>query len=119
VTEDEVRFAVCLLATQHELLWHWCGSSRRCKGARGLPDLIIAGPGGHLLAELKGDGGEESPGQQLWHWMLHQSTAPRCPYRLWGPGQLLDQTVARHLAALAAPSQLSAPLPPCARLLSS
>lgn len=50
------------------LLWHHCTDSRHCRGPRGFPDLLALGPGGLVIAELKGTGGETTAGQDLWIW---------------------------------------------------
>ncbi len=108
MTEADLRSAVCELADRHKLLWHWCADARRCCGPRGLPDLIIAGRRGLIIAELKTEDGETSAPQDLWLWTLGRGTHPgpgeACePYQVhvWRPAQLRDGTIGRVLEAIA------------------
>lgn len=58
------------------LVWHHCRDSRLCEGGSGLPDLIIAGPGGVLFAEVKpGTWSMLRPQQTTWRHMLLASGA--------------------------------------------
>jgi hypothetical protein len=82
VNEAELRGRVTRECTRLRLLWHWCRDSRKCSGKPGLPDLIIAGRGGLLLAELKGPDGETRPGQDEW---LATLAAGRSPWAVWYP----------------------------------
>ena len=82
------------LGLQH----HHCHDSRRCEGPRGLPDLVIAGPGGILFAELKDSDGDTSADQDRWLYMLHRAEVP---YAVWRPGDFDAGTVRAVLKALA------------------
>jgi hypothetical protein len=97
VTEAEFTRDVCGLADSLGLLWHHCPDSRRCKGNRGFPDLVVAGPGGLLLAELKMPGGETSAEQDLWGWTIYQAFST---IRLWTPAGLENGVIERELRML-------------------
>ena len=86
MTEAELEVEITDLCEELGLLWHLCTDSRRCRGKRGFPDLVVAGPGGHLFRELKGEYGTTSAGQDAWHWTLHQGKGGGpCPYKVWWP----------------------------------
>lgn len=53
---------------------------------KGFPDLVIAGPSGHLFVELKVPGGRMRPEQTDWAWKL-RAGAPWC-YEVWTPEEL-------------------------------
>ena len=53
MTEEEFQKQAEAECDRLGLLWHHCAQPRRCRGPIGFPDLVIAGPGGLLLAELK------------------------------------------------------------------
>jgi len=97
VTEATLTNDVAALATRHGLLWHHCPDARRCAGPRGLPDLLIAGPGGLLLAELKSETGDTSAAQDAWAWTL---TRARQQYELWRPEHWRDGTIEKVLSGL-------------------
>lgn len=48
------------------LLWHHDPDSRRGVGSPGFPDLVVAGPGGFMIAELKSGNGRMSREQIRW-----------------------------------------------------
>ena len=103
VTEQQLLAAVAAeLAGQNRLAWHHCAASWRCAGPGGLPDLIIAGPGGLVLAELKAEHGELSAGQDAWRWALDYAgrNGPR-PFRLWRPADWDSGRIQSELALLA------------------
>lgn len=64
-------------AAELGLLAHYCARSEFCVGNRGLPDLIIAGPRGMILAEIKTGSGDLTAEQDLWVWMIAQSDQKR------------------------------------------
>jgi hypothetical protein len=70
----ELTRRIVTAASQRGLLTHYCGSARRCTGNPGLPDLLIAGPGGQLWAECK-TGGQLDPGQAGWRDVLEAGGA--------------------------------------------
>lgn len=71
--EHELQQLAEVRAADLGLLYHHCACPARCRGPRGFPDVLAIGPGGLLLAELKGPYGETSPDQDLWIWTAHQS----------------------------------------------
>jgi hypothetical protein len=100
VNEQQLLAAVVeQLAGQRQLVWHHCSASFRCAGPGGLPDLVIAGPGGLVFAELKSAAGELSAGQQAWQWALHTASS-RTPFRLWRPADWADGRIQSELALL-------------------
>lgn len=66
MTEPELRQLVMAAAKSTGVLAHYCGRSTLCQGDKGLPDLILLGRHGLVLAELKSRDGEVSPDQQQW-----------------------------------------------------
>jgi hypothetical protein len=76
VTEKELQRRVEAQCSRRGLLWHHCRDPRlSCRGSRGFPDLVIAGPGGVIFTELKADDGDTSAGQDAWIWTLTASGA--------------------------------------------
>jgi hypothetical protein len=63
---------ITAMSEQRSLLWHACGRAQRCTGLPGLPDLIIAGPGGVGFIECK-TGSQLEPGQERWRDVLRLS----------------------------------------------
>lgn len=56
VRESEVAEIVISGLEEGGWLWHWCSDSRRCRGPKGLPDLIgVHRARGMLAIECKGD----------------------------------------------------------------
>jgi hypothetical protein len=67
------------------LLAHYCADGRRCRGRRGLPDLIVCGPYGLAWIEVKAGRDELEPDQTTWMHML------------WAGGQVAVVIRERHL----------------------
>jgi hypothetical protein len=90
VNESELTTRILDYADRGGLLAHHCPDSRRCRGRRGFPDLVALGPGGILLAELKGPDGDTSADQDHWLWMLHVAGIPYAVYRPqdWQSGRI-------------------------------
>lgn len=99
MTEHELTSRVLGLARDLGVLAHHCPTSVRCVGARGLPDLILAGPCGVLLAELKDELGDTSAYQDDWLWTLTRAGVRAV---VWTPADWRDGTIRRELAALVA-----------------
>jgi len=58
-------------AAARGLLSHYCQNSARCKGSRGMPDLIIAGIHGVIFVEVKAAIGQDpAPDQITWIYTL-------------------------------------------------
>ena len=91
--------AVLAMARDRGLLVHHCPDSRRCTGQKGFPDLVIAGPGGILFAELKSEDGETSADQDLWGWTLSRGLG-RLAHTILRPGDLRNGRIARELNRL-------------------
>lgn len=63
------------LCSRYSLWWHACPDTRHCRGPKGFPDLVIAGPSGLLFAEMKGLDQFRTPEQICWHAALGISGA--------------------------------------------
>ena len=81
--EADLQRAVIDLAQLHGLLVHHCRPARMqsgkwatpLQGAKGFPDLVIAGPAGTLFRELKSTKGQLSAEQVAWLDRLRSSGA--------------------------------------------
>jgi hypothetical protein len=65
----------------------------------GFPDLVIAGPGGVIFAELKSARGTLRPEQTEWRDILLDAGAR---WHLWRPAHLASGEIARTLAGISA-----------------
>ncbi len=103
VTEAQLRREVIGLCDEFGLLLHYCGNSRTCKGQPGFPDLLIAGAGGLILAELKTDAGHTSADQDSWLWRLSKARNGEDAFRveIWRPADLADGAIQTRLEYLA------------------
>jgi hypothetical protein len=97
VTEAELQASVLELCKQLGLLVFHSTDSRRDVG-RGFPDLLIAGFGGALFAELKSAGGRLEPEQTTWRYMM---IAAGFRWRLWRPADWESGEIERELRAIA------------------
>lgn len=100
MSEIELQRDVQVAADLRGLLWHHCPRNVPCQGNRGFPDLIVAGPRGLLVAELKSATGETSPDQDLWGWTIAKPAVPP-RYRLWNPRHWEEAVIHRELDAIA------------------
>ncbi|HLK00483.1 MAG TPA: VRR-NUC domain-containing protein [Streptosporangiaceae bacterium] len=100
MNEATLRREVMDYALRLGVLVHYCRDSTRCQGHPGLPDLVLLGPGGILLAELKGPDGETSPDQDAWLATAHEAGVP---YAVWYPSSWEDGTIEAALRRLAKP----------------
>lgn len=99
VTEAELLGWV-LGAARRRGLQAFHSTDARLDVGPGFPDLVIAGPGGVIFAELKSATGETSAEQDLWLWTLRQS----CQYQVvWRPRDWMGGAIADALNQLAAP----------------
>jgi hypothetical protein len=109
MTEQELLRNIEELCDELGLFWHHCNDSRHCSGHKGIPDLIIAGQGGLVLAELKSESGESSAHQDLWGWTLTRAwramnaQAHPSGWVLWRPLHLADGTIRAALEGIAKP----------------
>jgi hypothetical protein len=94
MTEAEFQKLVVALCKALGLLWHHCANARTCTGDRGLPDLVVAGPAGILLVELKSEDGVTTGDQDWWLWQAGGFG------RLWRPSDLASGLVRKELGAL-------------------
>ena len=88
LTHRQLIDQIAALAQARRLQWHYCPDSRRCLGSAGFPDLLIGGPRGIILAEIKTADDDTSAEQDLWAFTLAE--ASRNLYALW-PGTRLFQ----------------------------
>ena len=79
------------------LLAFHCRDSRRSPG-KGFPDLVITGPKGTLIRELKDQNGSLDPNQRRWAtWMIAGSEN----WDLWKPSHLANGIIVSQLAVIA------------------
>lgn len=104
MTEAELLARVMAMCREHPpLLVHHCRDSRLCSGSTpGLPDLIIAGEAGLIVAELKSDVGETTPDEDLWIWTLSRGADRNAPGRkisvtVWRPVDLQSGEIEQAL----------------------
>ena len=88
---------ITMRAEARALLWHACGRALRCTGQQGLPDLIVAGPGGIAFIEAK-TGGQLDDGQLGWRHMIQASGTS---WLRADPADLWNGTIDRELDRLA------------------
>lgn len=101
MTEAALLRDVTAVAGELGLLWHHCPRAHLCSGPRGFLDLLIAGPGGLVLAELKSADGETSAGQDLWIWTLERGG--QVTVCVWRRADLVSGRIRRQLEAVARP----------------
>lgn len=86
MNEKEFLDQILKMATAYKIKTHHCGTSTRCTGTRGLPDLILLGTRKMACAELKRDSHDSrTPEQTAWHWGL---LAAGVDSYLWTPADL-------------------------------
>lgn len=98
MTEAELLGKITAEADRLGLHWHHCADSRLCRGHRGLPDLILLGPGGLLFAELKSADGDTSADQDYWLYRLHQAGIQ---FTVWRPRNWYNHVIQNRLKRLA------------------
>jgi hypothetical protein len=103
MSEIELQRDGMAAADLRGLLWHHCPRNVPCQGNRGFPDLVIAGPRGLLLTELKSATGETSPDQDLWAWTIQRGSrqCSSAGYRLWNPRHWEEAVIHRELDTIA------------------
>lgn len=97
MTEAELVAAVLDEAGRLGLMAHHCPDSRRCRGPRGFPDLVVLGRRGVIFAECKSSNGETNWHQDLWIWLLKKTT----DVAIWRPADLADGTIKQALENIA------------------
>lgn len=69
-THGQLQRDVEDLCDQLGLLWHHDVDARLSRGTKGFPDLVIAGPRGLVMAELKSEDEDTTAEQDAWGWTL-------------------------------------------------
>ncbi|SRR6266496_1878969 len=98
MSEAELMEHVRALAAGLGLHAFHAADSRRSWG-RGYPDLTITGRGGVIWRECKTESGSLSAEQRQWGDALKRAGQN---WRVWRPADLLDGSIGRELASLAA-----------------
>lgn len=98
MTEAELMEHIRALVKDLGLLAFHAADSRRSWG-RGFPDLVIAGRGGCIFREVKTESGSLPAEQHRWGQAL---TDAGQRWSVWRPRHLLDGSIGRELASLAA-----------------
>jgi hypothetical protein len=93
MNEAHLRGLVIAEAEKLRLMWSYTPDSRHDIGHRGRPDLLIAGPGGVIFAELKAETGYPDECQKLWLDLLGG--------QVWQPSDLHSGLIKAELARLA------------------
>lgn len=70
MTHDQIVDEIMTRAQARGCRVHYCKDSRRCKGDKGLPDLLIVGPNAAGWIEVKTPGDEPRPDQTTWRYFL-------------------------------------------------
>lgn len=97
MTHDELVKRIGALADDAGVLWCYLPDSKRLRGHRGVPDMVLAGPRGLLFAEVK-TGTELEPYQHVWQAML---TKGGTGCAVWHPVALWDGTISRAIGSIA------------------
>jgi len=103
MTEAELQVVVINLCDRRDppLPWIHIGDSRRVDAGgpwrQGFPDMLIVGQHHAITRELKGDGGELQPRQNVWLTWLCQAGMNA---DVWTPASLRDGTIERELTDL-------------------
>lgn len=102
MSEDELLTAVIALCKLMQLRVHHVRPARTEQGWRtpvqghaGFPDLVIAGPAGHLFRELKSDTGRLTEDQVDWLVMLGPGSG------IWRPVDLVSGLIRDELQRIA------------------
>lgn len=95
MSEADLQSAVLALCRWMKLRAYHTHDSRRSEP--GFPDLVIAGPKGHLFRELKTAGGKVSKPQHEWAQALQASA----DVAVWRPADWLSGRIQHELEAIA------------------
>lgn len=92
MTEIELCELIIKECEGRGLLAHWCRDSRQCEGYKGFPHLVIVGPGGLIIREVKSADGETTAEQDLWAWAIRSTgengqSRNEPLWQLWRPAQ--------------------------------
>lgn len=102
VSERVLTAVIDLLAEfGDQIRWHHCVDSRICRGHRGFPDLIIAGPLGVITREIKPTPHHRlDPGQTAWRYMLTAAASSPLGWGIWSQQDLDDGRARAEIEAL-------------------
>jgi hypothetical protein len=105
ITEHQFTALVEELAAELGLLTHFCADARKCRGYRGFPDLVIAGPAGVIFAELKVADRDTGPLQNLWLWTLDSAVGRSALVHAvkWRPADLDSGVIRQYFEDLVRP----------------
>ncbi len=104
MSEDELLASVTSLAAWLRLSAYHTFDSRR--SAPGFPDMVIAGPGGVIFAELKSAHGKLTKEQAEWRYVLELAGQA---YKLWHPKDWATGVIADTLKGIASCSSRNSP----------
>lgn len=112
MTEGQLQASILDLCRTLHLLCHHCRPARLgsgkwatpISGHAGFTDLVIAGVGGVVFAELKNDVHQPTPEQMTWMGTLEEGGAS---VFLWRPKQWFDKSIEATLRSLAKPREVS------------
>lgn len=94
MTHAELITAITALADARGLPWHYCPDTRRCKGARGWPDLTIIGSWHALFREVKTEDGRRTREQIAYGFAL---TEAGLDYAVWRERDLKSGHIEQEL----------------------
>lgn len=103
MTEAELLERVRRLAADYHVALFHVHDARRSTG-RGFPDLVLAGPSGHMFVELKNNRTSLTPDQRRWGSVL---TAAGAKWTVWRPRDLDDCTIESMIARISVHKQES------------
>jgi hypothetical protein len=98
MSEAQLMESIRAMVNDLGLLAYHAHDGRRSWGP-GFPDLVITGRGGTIWRECKTEHGSLSPEQRVWGDALKRAGQN---WRVWRPADLLDGSIGRELAGLAA-----------------
>jgi hypothetical protein len=98
MTEAQLMEAIRAMVKDLNLLAYHAHDGRRSWGP-GFPDLVIVGRGGCIWRECKTESGSLAPEQRQWGDAL-RAVGQR--WSVWRPRHLLDGSIGRELACIAA-----------------
>lgn len=102
--EEDLLRSVSRMAEERHLKWNHDDDSRKSRGHKGFPDLVIAGPRGTVFAELKTNGRSLTPDQRHWGSVLGKSGQR---WYVWRPRDLASGIITETLDSIAEWKQLA------------
>lgn len=94
MNEAELQRLVEAELDSQGVLWHHCADSRRCRGPKGFPDLVVLDRRGLLFAELKSEDERFSMAQLKWRKAITRAGLWYYEWRPedWLAGEIQDVT---------------------------